>query len=76
MVETKTKAPRAIRLVVDLKVDEDAWAEKKAEGCTDKFLVGEVRKTLRIEMGGPCYDHEIQEITIVEKGGEHAPIEP
>ncbi len=74
--QAQAEAPRAIRVVVDLLVDEDTWAEKKAEGCTDKFLVGEVRKTLRIESGGPCYDHDIKEVTIVEKGGEHAQIEP
>jgi hypothetical protein len=71
MSESATKSPRAIRVVVDLLVDEDIWQEKKAEGCTDKFLVGEIRRTLRIESPGPCYDHEVQQITIVEKGGTH-----
>jgi hypothetical protein len=63
------EVPRAIRVVVDLLVDEDIWEEKKAEGCTDKYLVGEVKKTLRIEANGPWYDYDIQEIMLMEKGG-------
>jgi len=61
----------AIRVVVNLLVDEDIWAEQKEQGATDKYLVGEVRKTLHIESGALCSDVEIQEVTLLEKGGHH-----
>jgi hypothetical protein len=76
MIPTETqKAPRAIRVVVDLLVDEDIWGEKKAEGCTDKYLVGEVRKTLRIQADAPYRDIEIQTVQILGEGGAHEQIE-
>jgi hypothetical protein len=70
------QAPRAIRVVVDLLVDEDIWEEKRQEGATDKYLVGEVRKTLRFEGSGLWYDHDVQEVIILVKGGHHGQSEP
>jgi len=66
----------AIRVVVDLLVDEGVWEEKRLEGATDKFLVGEVRRTLRLEGAGLWYDHDVQEVTILKKGGHHEQSEP
>lgn len=66
----------AIRVVVDLIVDDDRWKEAVQEGATEKFLVGEVRKTLHIEGCGLWYDHDIQEVTILEKGGHHGRTKP
>ena len=71
MVTGAVQTPRAIRVVVDLTVDEDRWEEAVQQGASEKFLVGEVRKTLRIEGDGPWYDYDIQEVTILEKGGDH-----
>jgi len=66
----------AIRVVVDLLVDEAILEEKRQEGATDKFLVGEVRRTLRLEGSRLWYDHDVQEVTIVENGGHHEQKEP
>jgi hypothetical protein len=65
-VITKT-APeqRRLRLVVDLLVDDDIWEERQQEGSTDKFLVTEVRKTLRIDGGPLCQDVEIQTVELL-----------
>ncbi len=72
MIQTGTqKAPRAIRVVVDLLVDEDIWQEKRDEGSTDDYLVGEVRKTLRIEGSGLTCDVEIQNVEIMRQGGDY-----
>lgn len=57
--------PRAIRVTVDLLVDEDIWEERRQEGTTDKFLVTEVRKTLRIDGGPLCQDVEIQTVELL-----------
>lgn len=65
------QTPRAIRVVVDLIVDEDRWEDAVEEGATDKFLVGEVRKTLHVEASGPYYDVEVQEVKILEEGGHN-----
>lgn len=71
-MSTKTVTPkRAIRVVVDLLVDEDIWDEKKAEGCTDKFLVGEVKRTLRVEADAPYWNVEVQDVQLIEEGGSH-----
>jgi hypothetical protein len=67
---------RTIRVVADLIVDEDIWDERVQEGSTDKFLVSEVRKTLRIDHGSLCYDVEIQDVQLLEKGGNHGQVEP
>jgi hypothetical protein len=76
-MKTKTAAPeRTLRVVVNLKVNEDVWAERVAEGTTDKFLVSEVRKTLRIESDPLCWDHEIQDVQLLEEGGNHGQVEP
>lgn len=76
-MKTKTAAlERTLRVVVDLKVDEDIWAERVREGTTDKFLVGEVKRTLRIESGSLCWDHEIQDVQLIEEGGNHGQSEP
>ena len=66
----------AIRVVVDLLVDEAILEEKRQEGATDKFLVGEVRRTLRLEGSRLWYDHDVQEVTILKKGGHHEQSEP
>jgi hypothetical protein len=68
--EPGVKTPRAIRVVVDLLVDEDIWAEKKQEGSTDKYLVSEVRKTLYLQGAGLWFDSEIQEVKILDEGGD------
>jgi hypothetical protein len=66
-VKTKAPAPeRRLRVVVDLKVDEDIWDERVQEGATDRFLVGEIRKTLRIDRGPLYYDIEIQDVQLIE----------
>jgi hypothetical protein len=57
--------PRRLRLVVDLVVDDDIWEERQQEGNTDKFLVTEVRKTLRIDGGPLCHDVEIQTVELL-----------
>lgn len=57
--------PRAIRVTVDLMVDPDIWDERVQEGSTDKFLVTEVRKTLRIDGGPLCWDVEIQTVEVL-----------
>ncbi len=57
-----TKTPRAIRVTVDLLVDEDIWNDKKAEGTSDAYLVGQVKRTLHVEANAPYYDVEIQDI--------------
>jgi hypothetical protein len=69
MTTEAAEAQRTLRVTVDLQVDQDAWDERMQEGSTDKFLVGEVKKTLRIDGGPLCRDIEIQDIQFLEEGG-------
>lgn len=54
------KTPKVIRIVVDFVVDEDLWAEKKAEGYSTNAIVKQVEKSMRIQAPSPCWDYEVQ----------------
>ena len=54
------KVPKLLRIVVDLTVDEDLWAEKKAQGCKDIDIMRAVQKGMRLQPPSPCWDYEIQ----------------
>ncbi len=71
MSESTTKTPRAIRVTVDLLVDEDIWNDKKAEGTSDAYLVGQVKRTLHVEASAPYYDVEIQDVILIGEGGPY-----
>lgn len=68
MAEAATKQ-KVVRVTVDLKVDEDTWNEKVEQGCTEKYLVGEVKRTLNIPAGRYWRDVEVQGAEVVEVGG-------
>jgi len=71
MGNTATKT-RTVRVVVDLLVEDDIWEEQLRAGCTDKYLVGEVKKSFRLTTGRLWRDAEITDIKLIEEGGDHA----
>lgn len=65
MVEA-IKTRKVIRLTVDLSVNDDNWQEKVDQGCTEKFLLGEVKQSFYTPMGSLWDDAEVQNAELVE----------